>query len=39
MSELVTPAKAGDQSAIALRYWIPAYAGMTRSLYLIVPKK
>ena len=36
MSELVTPAKAGVQSAIALRYWIPAYAGMTESSGFIV---
>jgi hypothetical protein len=29
MCELVTPAKAGVQSAVDLRNWIPAFAGMT----------
>ena len=35
MSEFVTPAKAGLQSALALRYWIPAFAGMTTTFYFI----
>jgi len=28
--ESVTPAKAGVQPTMALRYWIPACAGMTK---------
>jgi len=39
MFEFVTPAKAGVQSAIDLRYWIPAFAGMTATFYFIVPKQ
>jgi len=39
MLEFVTPAKAGVQSTVALRYWIPAYAGMTRSSCFIVAKQ
>ncbi len=39
MFELVTPAKAGAHSAIALRYWIPAFAGMTATFYFIGPKQ
>ncbi len=35
MDEIVTPAKAGVQFAFALRYWIPASAGMTKTFYLI----
>ena len=35
MFEFVTPAKAGVQSALALRYWIPALAGMTATFYFI----
>lgn len=35
MFEFVTPADAGVQSAIALRYWIPAFAGMTATFYFI----
>ena len=37
--ELVTPAKAGVQSAIALRPWIPAFAGMTVTFYFIEPEQ
>ena len=46
MHELVTPANAGVQSAIALRHWlcipfgqIPASAGMTAAFYFIGPKQ
>ena len=39
MLEFVTPAKAGVQSTVALRYWMPAYAGMTQSSCLVVPKQ
>jgi hypothetical protein len=37
MFEFVTPANAGVQSAIALRHWIPAFAGMTETFYFIGP--
>jgi len=39
MFELVTPAKAGVQSAIALRHWILAFAGMTVTIYFIAPEQ
>jgi len=39
MPELVTPAKAGAQSTIALRHWMPACAGMTGTFYFIGPKQ
>ena len=39
MFELVTLAKAGVQSAIALRHWIPAFAGMTLTFYFIGPRQ
>jgi hypothetical protein len=39
MYEFVTLAKAGVQSAFALRYWIPAFAGMTVTFYFIGPKQ
>ncbi len=46
MYELVPPAKAtkgsaapGVQSAVALRYWIPASAGMTTTFYFIGPEQ
>ena len=39
MDEFVTPAKAMAHSAIALRYWIPAFAGMTKTFYFIGPKQ
>ena len=39
MYKFVTPAKAGVQSAMALRYWIPASAGMTATFYFIGPKQ
>jgi hypothetical protein len=39
MYEFVTPAEAGVQSAVALRYWIPAFAGMTATFYSIGPKQ
>jgi len=39
MFELVTPAKAGVQSAIALRHSMPACAGMKVTFYLIGPKQ
>jgi hypothetical protein len=46
MFEFVTPAKAtegsaeiGVQSAIALRQWIPAFAGMTGSFNSIGPEQ
>ena len=39
MYEFVTPAEAGVQSAVALRYWIPAFAGMTATFYFIGPKQ
>ena len=39
MYELVTPAKAGVHSAIALRHWIPAFAGMTATFYFIGRKQ
>jgi len=39
MFELVTPANAGVQAAIALRHWIPAFAGMTGTLYFIGPEQ
>ena len=32
-------AKAGVQSAIALRHWMPAFAGMTGTFYFIGPKQ
>ena len=35
MYKSVTPAKAGVQSAMALRYWIPAFAGMTGLPFVI----
>ena len=35
----VTPAKAGVQWAVALRHWIPAFAGMTAACYIIGPKQ
>ena len=42
MDKIVTPAKAtegsaepGVQSAVALRYWIPASAGMTVAFHVI----
>jgi len=38
MFERVTPAKAGVQSAIVLRHWMPAFAGMTGIFYFIGPK-
>jgi len=38
MRKSVTPAKAGVQSAIALRYWMPAFAGMTVTFYFTGPK-
>ena len=39
MYELVTPANARVQSAVALRHWIPASAGMTVTFYFIVPEE
>jgi len=46
MFEFVTPAKAGVQSAIALRHWIPgsalpsvAFAGMTGTVHFIEPEQ
>ncbi len=39
MYEFVTPAKAGVLSAIALRCWIPASAGMTVTFSFIGPKQ
>ncbi len=39
MYEFVTPGKARVHSAIALRYWIPAFAGMTKTFYFIGPKQ
>ena len=39
MCEFVIPAEAGVQSAIALRYWIPAFAGTTATFYSIGPKQ
>ena len=39
MFEFVTPAKAGVQSAIALRHWMPAFAGMTGIFYFFWPKQ
>ena len=38
MHELVTPANAGVQSAVALRHWIPASAGMAAHFYFIGPE-
>ncbi len=35
----VTPAKAGVQSAIALRHWMPAFAGMTIAFYSMGQKQ
>ena len=39
MYEFVTPAKTRAHSAIALRYWIPTFAGMTKTFYFIGPKQ
>ena len=39
MFEFVTQAKAGVQSAIALRHWIPAFAGMMATFYFIGPEQ
>ncbi len=39
MFELAAPAKAAVQSAIALRHWMPAFAGMTGTFYSIGPKQ
>ncbi len=36
MYEVVTPANAGAQGK-HIRYWIPAFAGMTKTLDFIVP--
>ena len=39
MYEFVTPANAGVQPAVTLRYWIPAFAGMTATFYFIGPEQ
>ncbi len=39
MYELVTPANAGVQSAVALRHWMPASAGMTVTFCFIGPEE
>jgi len=39
MFELVTAATAAVPSAIALRHWMPAFAGMTGTFYFIGPKQ
>ena len=39
MYEFVTPAEAGVQSTVALRYWIPAFAGMTATFYFTGPEQ
>ena len=39
MREVVTPAKAGVQEVNLRPYWIPAFAGMTGMLGLVVPDK
>ena len=46
MYEVVTPAKAGVQTAVALRCWlctpfgwIPAFAGMTVIFYFVGPEQ
>ena len=39
MCELVTPANAGVQSAVDLRNWIPAFAGMTNLQLISVSQR
>lgn len=38
MYEFVTLANVGVQSAVALRFWIPAFGGMTGNFYIIGPE-